>query len=55
MKLKKEYRRAIVLLVMAIFLELWVMVNSNSWFNGAIAYIVIGFVGIALYTMWDKF
>ena len=54
MKLKSEYKRIIVLLLATIFLELWVMVNANSWFAGALTYILIGIIGIALYTMWDK-
>lgn len=55
MKLKSEYKRAIVLLVAVIFVELWVILNSGQWFSGALNYVIMGVLGVAFYTFWDKF
>lgn len=51
---RKRYNRAVLLLVGAIFLTLWVMINANELLTGAIMYIVIGIVSIFMYLNWDK-
>jgi len=51
---KKNYNRAVLLLVFTIFLTLWVMINANELLTGAIMYIVIGIVSIFMYLNWGK-
>lgn len=51
---RKAYNRAILIIVGAIFLTAWVMMNSRTWSTSAITYIVIGALGIILYLNWDK-
>ena len=51
---RKNYNRAVLLLVFTIFLTLWVMINANELLTGAIMYIVIGIVSIFMYLNWGK-
>jgi len=50
----KRYNKAVLLLVSAIFLTLWVMINAESYLTGAIMYIIVGAVCIFLYLNWSK-
>jgi len=51
---KTRYNRAVLLLVGAIFLTLWVMINAKELLDGAVMYIIVGIVSIFLYLNWDK-
>lgn len=54
-KLKKESRqRALILLVLGLFLAMFVLINAQEFIVGAFVYIVMGGLSIFLYTQWGK-
>ena len=50
---RKNYNRAIILILLGIFFTLWVLVNSSDKIP-ALIYILIGIVSMALYFFWSK-
>jgi len=54
-KTKKEINRAILLLVVVIFVALWVLVNSGQLVLAGIVFIAIPIVAIFLYRQWEFF
>ena len=52
---KKNYNRAVVVLVLGLMVALWVMVNAGTYLNASLIYIVIGLVCIFFYWAFPKF
>lgn len=52
---KKNYNRASILLVAALFATLFVLINSQEFILAAIIYIVIALVSLSLYRQWGTF
>lgn len=52
---KKNYNRAVLVLILGIFIALWVMINANTFLTSSFLYITIGVIGIFFYWAWDKF
>lgn len=51
---RKNYNRAMIILVIGIILALWTMINANTYITASIMYIVIGIVCLFFYNFWDK-
>jgi len=52
---RKNYNRAVIVLILGIFVALWVLINSSEFLTSAFLYIVLGVISIFFYWSWDKF
>lgn len=52
---KANYNRAVIILVLGIFLALWVFINAREFVYSGVIYLIMGIIAIFLYFVWDKF
>jgi len=59
MKLKEEtrknYNRAITVLVFGMFCTSWVLINSGEFLLPAVLYVGLGLISTVLYLVWNYF
>jgi len=54
-KLNEDYRRAIIVLVLGIFVALFIMFNAGAFITASVLYTIMGVLSILGYLIWDKF
>lgn len=52
---RKNHNRIITVIIFAMFITAWVLINSREFLLAAFLYIVLGLISIPLYLIWNKF